>query len=32
MEFAIETVEEISPKHPIVCSSKPAKAMAPLVI
>jgi len=25
MEFTIETVEEVSPKHP--CASKPAKAM-----
>lgn len=27
MEFVIETLEEVSPKHP--CSSKPLKAMAP---
>ena len=32
MEFVIESVEDVSPKHPIICSSKPAKAMAPLVI
>jgi len=32
MEFAIESVEEVSPKHPIICASKPSKAMAPTVI
>lgn len=26
MEFVIETLEEVSPKHPI-CSSKPYKAI-----
>lgn len=28
MEFVIETLEEVAPKHP--CSSKPARAVAPL--
>jgi hypothetical protein len=32
MEFVIEAMEEITPKHPLVCSSKPAKAMVPTYI
>ncbi len=28
MEFVIETLEEVTPKHP--CSSKPTKAYLPL--
>lgn len=29
MEFVIEALEEVAPKHPI-CSSKPARISAPL--
>lgn len=29
MEFVIESLEEVAPKHPI-CSSKPVKVAAPL--
>ena len=28
MEFVIETLEEVTPKHP-TCSSKPVKAVVP---
>lgn len=30
MEFVIESVEDILPKHPLFCSSKPAKQMLPV--
>jgi len=29
MEFVIETLEEVTPKHP-TCSSKPFKAVLPI--